>query len=332
MVQATIPSLVSVPVAALTGAVLKGMFMSKVKVGIAVLLVLSVIGVGVGTGSYKLLADEKGDTKKAERKEPAVRTTKQAADDENADGRLPTGESPRQALVSVVQSRRLLVKTQHAVAQPIASVTPDRGKVTAYRLTDRMDVSEYNLSDINVLENTGKGPRKVEKGRLSKLLTGEIHALVYSGPVKLDPLHLRFIKEGTLIVVLPYPSPVVPPPVVDLPLVPIFTSAFPAAPVPAPPGPDVPLPQDNEKGRRQSGQAAQPEARLGDIRIVGNEKTSDDVILKAIPFSPGEILSDAGLRKAERNLKRLNLFERAAVTVIESPGDYKDVLVTVKEK
>jgi outer membrane protein assembly factor BamA len=85
---------------------------------------------------------------------------------------------------------------------------------------------------------------------------------------------------------------------------------------------------DNAIANAQVGQ----DARVGRVFIIGNEKTSDDLILKAIQLSPGQIFTDADLRKAEQNLKRLNLFEAATTAVVEAHGDLKDVLVTVKEK
>jgi hypothetical protein len=83
-------------------------------------------------------------------------------------------------------------------------------------------------------------------------------------------------------------------------------------------------------------------ARVGQIIIVGNEYTRQDVILRQVPLYPGQVLTEADLRQAERNLARLNLFERSpdgsvrpTVQVVDNPanpkGEYKDVLINVKE-
>jgi outer membrane protein insertion porin family len=84
-----------------------------------------------------------------------------------------------------------------------------------------------------------------------------------------------------------------------------------------------------------------PPARVGNIVIVGNEVTRDNVILRQIPLYPGQILTYPDLRIAERNLAKLNIFEvnpqtgvRPTVSVIdpESDTEFKDVLVKVQEE
>jgi outer membrane protein assembly complex protein YaeT len=85
-----------------------------------------------------------------------------------------------------------------------------------------------------------------------------------------------------------------------------------------------------------------PPARVGQIFIVGNERTRQNVILRQVPLYPGQVLSFPALRESERNLARLNIFEvspdggvRPTVKVLDNPMDpdspYKDVLVTVNE-
>jgi RNA polymerase sigma factor (sigma-70 family) len=99
----------SANVAALTGAVLKGIFMSKVKIAMAVFVVLSVLGLGVGAGSYQLLAGEEGAAEKADHKEPGETPKEEPTNQETADGRLPTGPPPVQALVSLAENGQLVV-------------------------------------------------------------------------------------------------------------------------------------------------------------------------------------------------------------------------------
>lgn len=85
-----------------------------------------------------------------------------------------------------------------------------------------------------------------------------------------------------------------------------------------------------------------PPARVGQIFIVGNERTRQNVILRQVPLFPGQVLNYPALREAERNLARLNIFEasqdgsvRPSVTVLDNPIDpdnpYKDILVSVQE-
>jgi outer membrane protein assembly complex protein YaeT len=81
-------------------------------------------------------------------------------------------------------------------------------------------------------------------------------------------------------------------------------------------------------------------ARVGQIIIVGNERTRQNVILRQIPLYPGQVLTYPDLRLAERNLTRLNIFASSpdgsvhpTVTVLdpESENAIKDILVTVQE-
>jgi outer membrane protein assembly complex protein YaeT len=85
-----------------------------------------------------------------------------------------------------------------------------------------------------------------------------------------------------------------------------------------------------------------PPARVGQIYIIGNERTRDNVILRQIPLYPGQILTYPDLLIAERNLKRLNIFEvspdgavRPTLFVREDPRDpnnpVKDIEVRVQE-
>jgi outer membrane protein assembly factor BamA len=83
-----------------------------------------------------------------------------------------------------------------------------------------------------------------------------------------------------------------------------------------------------------------PPATVGQIIIVGNEVTRQNVILRQIPLLPGQTLTYPDLRVAERNLARLNIFEvnpengiRPTVGVLDADSDcpVKDILVNVKE-
>jgi outer membrane protein assembly complex protein YaeT len=81
-----------------------------------------------------------------------------------------------------------------------------------------------------------------------------------------------------------------------------------------------------------------PPALVGQIFIVGNTTTRQNVILRQIPLFPGQPLSYPALAQAERNLARLGIFESTpevhpTVTVIDPDTDspYKDILVNVQE-
>jgi outer membrane protein assembly factor BamA len=83
-----------------------------------------------------------------------------------------------------------------------------------------------------------------------------------------------------------------------------------------------------------------PPARVGQVIVVGNDVTRQNVILRQVPLYPGQVLTYPDLRLAERNLQKLNIFEndpekgiRPTVTVLdpESDSEFKDVLVNVQE-
>jgi outer membrane protein assembly complex protein YaeT len=83
-----------------------------------------------------------------------------------------------------------------------------------------------------------------------------------------------------------------------------------------------------------------PPTRVGQIFIVGNEVTRQNVILRQIPLYPGQVLTYPDLAVAEKNLARLNIFEmnqeknvKPTVTVLnpDSDEEFKDILVQVEE-
>ncbi len=82
-----------------------------------------------------------------------------------------------------------------------------------------------------------------------------------------------------------------------------------------------------------------PPARVGEVKIIGNDVTQEHVIRRQLEgIEPGQILQFPALRVAERNLARLNIFEATpekhpTVEVLDREGDseYKDVLVRVDE-
>lgn len=83
-----------------------------------------------------------------------------------------------------------------------------------------------------------------------------------------------------------------------------------------------------------------PPAKVGQIVVVGNEVTRQNVILRQVPLYPGQVLTYPDLRVAERNLAKLGIFEtnpqtgvRPTVSVIDMDSDteFKDILVQVQE-
>jgi len=67
----------------------------------------------------------------------------------------------------------------------------------------------YDLKEVQVFDTKGK---EIDKKRLAELLKDESVAVASFGDQQPDPLHLRILKEGTLVFILP------PPPAEKMPL------------------------------------------------------------------------------------------------------------------
>ncbi len=83
-----------------------------------------------------------------------------------------------------------------------------------------------------------------------------------------------------------------------------------------------------------------PQMRVGDIKIIGNNVTRDNVIRREIPLYPGQILTYPDLLAGQNNLSRLGIFKdepqngiKPTIEVLDPQGDspFKDLLVTVSE-
>ncbi len=184
-------------------------------------------------------------------------------------GRLPDGPPPTQALVALDKDGRLLMWSQNMSYSAARYEYPGRQPFTTYIPVYRMTATRHDLDAVQVYDTKGK---TVDPKDLSRLLKGEIPALVSADGRPVDPLHLRLVKEGTLVFVLPLPTPadaadaappatrpilppavVAPPPPAEgaVPIRPPTTVPAPAAPIdpyasspaaipaPAPPAPPV---------------------------------------------------------------------------------------------
>jgi hypothetical protein len=84
-----------------------------------------------------------------------------------------------------------------------------------------------------------------------------------------------------------------------------------------------------------------PKRLIGEIYVIGNDKTPTSVVLKYAGLHPGEPLSYPLLRLAEKWLAATDLFVvdeqegvRPTITVIEGEegGTYRDIMIVVKDK
>jgi hypothetical protein len=162
-------------------------------------------------------------------------------------GRLPAGLPPAQALVALDKEGRLTVWRAVTVYQPKTVLVGGGRSVTGYEMVSALTAARYRLAEVQVYDSKGKA---VSPRDLPRMLPGETLALVAQDGRPLDRLHLRLVKEGTLVFVVPAPDAVPPPAVPVSPNTPaagppVSTTAPPAAsPVPGDPFLPPPAPTD----------------------------------------------------------------------------------------
>ena len=71
--------------------------------------------------------------------------------------------------------------------------------------------------------------------------------------------------------------------------------------------------------------------KLEQILIYGNDTTRDEVILRELGFSVGQLVSDDDVAKARKMLISLGLFSTVKTTLHQADGSYR-LLIQVKEK
>jgi hypothetical protein len=82
----------------------------------------------------------------------------------------------------------------------------DNGVAAAANDVTTIQIQRFDLADVKVLDAKGK---KVEEADLARLLKKETFAMASLHGEPIDPLHLRVLKEGTLVFGLPAPKPAV---------------------------------------------------------------------------------------------------------------------------
>jgi RNA polymerase sigma factor (sigma-70 family) len=193
----TANGVVSAPVAALTEGVLKAMLMSKLK--IAVTLVLAVGLVGLGWGAYRTQAAD-DPTSKPKEVVAAPAPERAPKGDNLIPGDLPKGPAPRQVLAAMAKDGGIAVTHRVTVMEPVEATDAAGRKVTVYRQTSVTESVLYPADVVDVFDTTGK---KIDPKAVPELLKKEIPVLASADGKEVDPLHLRLVKEGTLILVLP---------------------------------------------------------------------------------------------------------------------------------
>jgi RNA polymerase sigma factor (sigma-70 family) len=194
-----VAGLVPLKIIALAQGVLQAMVLTKIKNASAMLLLLGVLGLTVSglTGvSQSIAGDDPPTVVATSPQEPAPPA--RTAVRERSEGRLPTGPAPLQALVSLDKDE-VVVRTNQCAYVPRTVFRGNEG-VTTYEAMNVLRADRYDRTKVEVFDTRR---RKLDNKDMAKWLKEEIPALVLFGTREIDPLHLRLIKDGTLIFVLP---------------------------------------------------------------------------------------------------------------------------------
>jgi RNA polymerase sigma factor (sigma-70 family) len=217
-------------VSALTEGMVKSMLIRKLKIGTVGLLALGVAALAAGGAARKALArpDESvpGAKKATNAKAPAVADA----------SHWPSRPMPVPVLANIDKDGSVI--TRHIVtAMNVRRVIGADGEERVF--TEPVVIPQIRRGEKDVVKMFDTKGRRVEPKDWARLLKKPVLALAYLNGETPDPQHLRLIKEGTLILVLPPPPPPAAPAVPPVP-------AVPAAPLPRPadlpPAPSTPIP------------------------------------------------------------------------------------------
>jgi RNA polymerase sigma factor (sigma-70 family) len=173
----------SASVASLAKGVMNAMLLSKLKTPLVLVLALGFVTLGWGAYQSTRAADDLPTSKELVKAPAPEPPAKEDADD---DIDLPVGTPLTQVRVRLDKNGKLVVKMANGQA-----AAPD--VTTLY-------IQRFDLADVNVMNVNGK---KIEGEDLTKLLKKETIAMASLGGEAVDPLHLRVLKEGTLVLALP---------------------------------------------------------------------------------------------------------------------------------
>jgi RNA polymerase sigma factor (sigma-70 family) len=217
----TVAGAVSAPVAALTEGVLRTMTLSKVKLTLTVVLAVGLLFAGWGAYESRGAAQAPPATV-APPVPPVVEAPVPPPAKEEEKINLPTGPAPIQILASLNKEDKLVMKmaiTQFR-AVPVPPNAPPGGgpggapgapggpgggapAIARVEPFTTLHTQTFDWADVEVLDTKGK---KLDKKDVAKQLKEETVALAWFAGQKVDPMHLRLVKEGTLIFVFPAPK------------------------------------------------------------------------------------------------------------------------------
>ncbi len=225
--QAAAAGGISIKAVALMEGVLKAMFLSKLKIATA--LVLGIGLLGTSWRLYPTRAAEPPEAKQEAAHQPSAELAVPSKEggnptkDKQSEKRvgLPKGPPPVQVLVSLTKDGKLRVKVEHMLAvkvrfpplptPPVTDRPHSRQRILIRDNDEGLGPREwpkgpieltYELKEIQVLDTNGE---QISKEELAKCLKEETVAVATFGDQTPDQLHLRILKEGTLVFILPLP-------------------------------------------------------------------------------------------------------------------------------
>lgn len=195
--------LVPVKLVTLAEGALRAMVVTRIKCISLVLAVVTVLGLGGWAGVTRSAVQAQQFAPQPHGKEPAgapVQADRVVVSGTVERGAgLPTGPTPQQALVSLDRDK-LVVKTNRAYYEPKQVKDAAGRQVTTYAVRNYMETNRYEVQTVEVYDMKR---RKLDNLDMAQWLRQEIPALLLVGTRDIDPLHLRLIKDGTLIFVVP---------------------------------------------------------------------------------------------------------------------------------
>ena len=234
--QAAAAGAISVQAVALMEGVLKTMFLTKFKIVTTIVLGMGLLGISWGLYPSHVAAPPEAKQEAAAPPPSELAAAGKEGGDPQKGGQdkalkkvgLPKGPAPAQILASLDKDGKLVVKADQIVALKvpppmrvgqapapmpggphpgphvaIKAIGGGLGPIGFWPRQGPIELS-YDLKEVQVFDTKGK---EVGKKELAKLLKEETVAVASFGDQLPDPLHLRILKEGTLVFVLPLPPP-----------------------------------------------------------------------------------------------------------------------------
>jgi hypothetical protein len=168
--------------------------MSKLKVPLGLVLAFGLMTLGWSAYHGTRAADDPPAAKELA-KAPAPEAKDESADD---DIDLPVGTPLTQVRVRLDKNGKLVVKSAVRNGSHRAAVPADGGASDPETTT--IQIQRFDLAGVKVVGTNGK---TVEESELARLLKKETIAMASLHGEPIDPLHLRVLKEGTLVFALP---------------------------------------------------------------------------------------------------------------------------------